>query len=150
MSDLKAEFGARMLELRKSQGKSQAEAAKYLDLTVAAYQNYEAGRREAGYETICKLADFYGVTTDYLLGRKMPAESLNPMLRMTNEEMEQRLLEAYFRLPAKLRKSFINGMADELKAQGKFTAEMEREQTTVGEILDRVQAEEESANQDAG
>ena len=44
-----------------------------LDITTAAYQNYENGRREAGYSTIAKLADFYGVTTDYLLGRE-PAQ----------------------------------------------------------------------------
>ena len=47
-----------MFKLRKQQGRSQAEVAKYLQLTVAAYQNYEAGRREAGYEVLAKLADF--------------------------------------------------------------------------------------------
>lgn len=69
MSDYKIETGARMLELRKKNNKSQSDVAKYLGLTVAAYQNYETGRREAGYEVLANLADFYGVSTDLLLGR---------------------------------------------------------------------------------
>ena len=63
----KKDFGAKLLALRKQKGASQAEVAEYINLTVAAYQNYENGRREAGYETISKLADFYGVSIDYLL-----------------------------------------------------------------------------------
>lgn len=66
----KQEFGAKLLALRKQKQVSQAEAASYLGLTVAAYQNYKAGRREAGYETISKLAVYYNVSTDYLLGRE--------------------------------------------------------------------------------
>lgn len=40
------------------------------------YQNYEYGKREISAEALYKLADFYGVTTDYLLGRETD-EQLN-------------------------------------------------------------------------
>lgn len=68
--DEKIAFGQRLLECRKKSGKSQAEIAQLLDITTAAYQNYENGRREAGYVIISKLANFYCVTTDYLLDRE--------------------------------------------------------------------------------
>lgn len=101
MKDKKLEIGQRMLELRKSLKKSQAEVAEYLKLTVSAYQNYEAGRREAGYDTIAKLADFYGVTTDYLLGRTDTKP--DPYDMLTSEEFEQELLKEYFALPEQIR-----------------------------------------------
>lgn len=82
MSERKIETGKRMLELRKQQGKNQADVAAYLGLTVAAYQNYETGRREAGYDTICKLADYFHVTTDYLLGR---APQTDPMALLVSQ-----------------------------------------------------------------
>ncbi|WP_295132989.1 helix-turn-helix transcriptional regulator [Ruminococcus sp.] len=116
MNDIKLKIGQIMLDLRKSQKKSQAEVAEYLKLTVAAYQNYEAGRREAGYDTICKLADFYGVSTDYLLGHS--DEKPDPIEQiMEAEEREKKLLKAYFTLPDKLRASFLDGIADALQEQ---------------------------------
>lgn len=103
----KQEFGAKLLALRKQKQVSQAEAASYLCLTVAAYQNYEAGRREAGYETISKLADFYNVTADYLLGRdsesKTALESLASEYRMNT--MEKTVLQNYLDSPIEIRKA---------------------------------------------
>ena len=94
-------FGKRLLMLRKEKKVSQAEVAAYIGLTVAAYQNYENGRREAGYETISKLADFYGVTTDYLLGREpLP----NPFADLNlSEDDEKEVMEKYMSLPPEVR-----------------------------------------------
>lgn len=38
-------------------------------IAVRTYQNYEYGKREISADALCKLADFYDVSTDYLLGR---------------------------------------------------------------------------------
>lgn len=88
MSERKIETGKRMLELRKQQGKNQADVAAYLGLTVAAYQNYETGRREAGYDTICKLADYFNVTTDYLLGRAPQTDAMALLISQTDVTLE--------------------------------------------------------------
>ena len=54
---------------RKKFGKSQAEIAKFLGMTQAAYGNYELEKRQVNTEILSKLADLYGVSVDDLLGR---------------------------------------------------------------------------------
>lgn len=104
----------KLKELRKQKGLSQEQVAKELGITLRTYQNYEYEQREPNIEMIFKLSDFYQVTTDYLLGREKSTEQPNPIMQLTNEEMEQRLLNAYFSLPQKLRDDFIKGMAEQL------------------------------------
>lgn len=58
-----------LASLRKAKGDTQNDLAKYLDITRPAYSAYENNRREPDYDTLLKIADYYGVTTDYLLGR---------------------------------------------------------------------------------
>ena len=43
--------------------------ARILKVTREAYAMYESDKRQMNYESLCILADFFGVTTDYLLGR---------------------------------------------------------------------------------
>ena len=59
----------KLFELRKSKNLLQREVAFACSLTTAAYGSYEKGDREPTLETLCKLADFFGVTVDELLGR---------------------------------------------------------------------------------
>ena len=56
-------------ELRKKAGKLQKEVAQDLNLSVQVYCNYENGQREPSYDTLTKLADYFDVSIDYLLGR---------------------------------------------------------------------------------
>ena len=52
------------------EGLSQFEVAKFLNISRQAYSSYETGRRQMNFETLCLLADFFEVSTDYLLGRQ--------------------------------------------------------------------------------
>lgn len=54
--------------LRESKGLSQAKVADILGVSPAAYSTYEMGTRDVSSDKIVKLAEFYGVTTDYLYG----------------------------------------------------------------------------------
>lgn len=54
---------------RKKKGVTQGEVANYLGLTTTAYGHYETGRRQASSDTLAKLADYYEVTVDDLMGR---------------------------------------------------------------------------------
>lgn len=56
-------------ELRKRDGVKMKELSEYLGVTVSTISMYESGKREPDLQTLCKLADFFHVTTDELLGR---------------------------------------------------------------------------------
>ena len=69
LSEKKMEFGEFLAKLRKERGILQKELANYLNVTVATISNYEKGIHCPDLNTLVKLADFYGVSTDYLLQR---------------------------------------------------------------------------------
>lgn len=54
---------------RKKNGKTQKDVAEYLGLTQTAYGNYELGKRQITPSTLSRLADYYGVSVDDLIGR---------------------------------------------------------------------------------
>lgn len=60
----------KMEELRKQQGLTQAQVAEVLGMAQQQYQLYESGKREILLHLMIKLADFYGVSMDYIVGRE--------------------------------------------------------------------------------
>ena len=66
---LLVELGKKLRALRLSKGLKQAEMAKIMGLTDRNYQRYEYGMINVPATTLNFFADFFGVTTDYLLGR---------------------------------------------------------------------------------
>ena len=62
-------LGGRLRELRKEKKLKQRELAALLGITEVHYRRVEAGKINIPTLTLCALADYYGVTTDYLLGR---------------------------------------------------------------------------------
>lgn len=59
----------RLKELRLKKGVLQSEVAAYIGVNNSTYAYYERGTHNPTPETLCKLADFFGVTVDELLGR---------------------------------------------------------------------------------
>ena len=57
-------------KLRKERGLRQIDVANVLGITVSAYGNYELEQRKPNIDILNKLANFFGVTVDYLLGRE--------------------------------------------------------------------------------
>lgn len=55
--------------LRIDKDLTQQQVAEYLHIKQNTYSQYELGVLHYPVEVIVKLADFYGVSTDYLLGR---------------------------------------------------------------------------------
>lgn len=55
--------------LRKKRNLTQKDVADAIGITFQTYSYYETGRTKPTPETLCKLADFFGVTVDELLGR---------------------------------------------------------------------------------
>ena len=64
-----SEFPNRLRELRKAKGLSQKALAEAVGMSDTGIQNYELETRTPNADVIIKLADFFNVSTDYLLGR---------------------------------------------------------------------------------
>lgn len=62
-------FKERLVKLRTDKGLSQYDLAKALGLSRGQLSNYELGTRQPDNATLIKIANFFDVTTDYLLGR---------------------------------------------------------------------------------
>lgn len=60
----------RMRDLREDHDKTQQEIAELLNMHRSVYRRYESGERETPSCVIVKLAQYYRVSTDYLLGLK--------------------------------------------------------------------------------
>ena len=59
----------RIRDLREDNDKTQKDIANVLNMQLTVYQRYERGERELPLWAAIKLADYYGVTIDYLVGR---------------------------------------------------------------------------------
>lgn len=71
--DVKIKRGQILKDLRKNYKDAklnQADVANIIGVSVQAYQKYEYGTAEPTFDAISKLADFYNVSVDYLLGRE--------------------------------------------------------------------------------
>lgn len=63
-----SKFAIILSHLRKERGISQKKAATDLGISQALLSHYEKGIRECGLDFVIKCSEYYGVTTDYLLG----------------------------------------------------------------------------------
>lgn len=59
----------RIKDLREDNDKTQIEIAYYLNMKQPQYCRYENGLRDIPSDILIKLADYYNVSTDYILGR---------------------------------------------------------------------------------
>lgn len=87
--------------IREKNGLTKRELCEKTGISERAYLTYEFGEREPKISVIEKLADFYGVTTDYLLGRE-PAPDPFADLNL-NKESEEDVINKYMSLPPNIR-----------------------------------------------
>ena len=87
--------------IREKNGLTKRELCEKTGISERAYLTYEFGEREPKISVIEKLADFYGVTTDYLLGRE-PAPDPFADLNL-NKESEEDVIDKYMSLPPNIR-----------------------------------------------
>lgn len=81
------EVGEILAKLRKERNLGQKELAAFLSLSTGTISNYENGVHSPDLNTLCKLAEYFGVTTDYLLNRTN--------YRYDPKKMSQRLSRDY-------------------------------------------------------
>lgn len=61
-------FAQKLAKARKDAGYTQRQVAEILTLSKSTIASYEIGRTEPDIETLGRLADFYEVSTDWLIG----------------------------------------------------------------------------------
>lgn len=102
----------RLKFLRNEKGENLEKIAKYLDVSIQTISNYENGKREMTPDTIIKLAEYFGVSTDYLLGK---SDIRNP------EEVKEDKLNVAFSSGYNglndTNKNIINNIISTLKSQ---------------------------------
>ena len=72
----------RFKEARLKAGLTTVQLAQKMGVTQAAVSHWDAGKKVPVTETLCKLADLYGVTIDYLLGRSNDTYCTNTLLEI--------------------------------------------------------------------
>ena len=70
-------LGNNIKELRKAKRMTQKELADTLHVSQQTVGSWETERAIPGADTLAQLADYFGVTTDYLLGRKEDSKTKN-------------------------------------------------------------------------
>ncbi len=93
-------------KIREERKLTKKEVCENTGISERAYLTYEFGEREPKISVIEKLADFYGVTTDYLLGRE-PAP--NPFADLDfSEDDEAEVIAKYMSLPPEIRACMLD------------------------------------------
>ena len=62
-------FRERLIEQRKLNHVTQRQMAEYLNMAQPSYIRYENGSAQPSLENLVKIADYFDVSVDYLLGR---------------------------------------------------------------------------------
>lgn len=105
------EFNRIIKLLRKERGITQKQAAEDLGISQALLSHYEKGIRECGLDFVVKVADYYGVSCDYLLGRS--AERNGVMLSAEDIPSPETMKDSIYRgsvLPTMNKKLISNSL----------------------------------------
>lgn len=92
-------LGKNIEQLRKEKGLTQDDLSRHLGLSKSTISMYESQKRSPDNETLLKLANFFGVTTDYLLGNEQAA---------VQDEKERLIDKAYLRVTEQAKKYGIS------------------------------------------
>lgn len=105
-------IGDMIFELRKDQNLTQKDLANYLRTSVATVSHYENEINYPDIQTLIKIADFFGVSVDYILGRtrlKMDYNMFSRKVRMVDgsEVSAQQVLTSFLQLSDKSQASIV-------------------------------------------
>ena len=81
-------MGEQLKKLRKEKGLTQKQVAEYLHVSKSSVGMWEHGDRDPDTSVLSELADFFGVTVDYLLGRESTISTQQALIKETIEQIE--------------------------------------------------------------
>ena len=125
---MQVRFAQTLSQLRHEKGVSQRQAAQALEVSQALLSHYENGIREPGLAFVVRACDYYQVSADYLLGRRVEreggrAQGAPAVLRSAAEVLTQLCLELCRRHPESqaLFHCLAGELAQEMPAEKKPT-----------------------------
>ena len=125
-------------QLRKAKDLSMQEFCNKADISFSTYQNYETGKRIPTADILVKLADFYEVTTDYLLGRDV--DGLSSIDRIATEfnmsTFEKKIFEGYVNLPKEMRSDLMEFLHKTVAETMEESSDTEIATTDCGKLED--------------
>lgn len=81
-----ATFSERLRQLRNAHDLSQMEFSKHLGISKSSVNMYERGEREPNLEILGRIADFFRVDLDYLLGKSDEMQKTAPEVRAVTDD----------------------------------------------------------------
>lgn len=82
-------FADRLKNLRMARSESQEDVAKALGISQSRYQTYESNKREPNSVLLIKIAKYFGVSTDYLLGNFQNNNEIDFSISKTYSELDE-------------------------------------------------------------
>ena len=67
-------FSEKLLQLRTERGVTQGAVAQACQMTLRQYHRFERGEQKPGFDNLLRLADFFDVSVDWLMGRTQRME----------------------------------------------------------------------------
>lgn len=114
------ELKERIIALREKKGVSKKEVSAGAGIPYTTYIKYEYGQRELGLCSLQKLADYYEVSTDYILGRPNAEVPKDPIDEIkTVNETERNLIRKWLSLDEKSREEFIEFLREAISDKEK-------------------------------
>ena len=86
-------LSGQLTTLRQIKNIGQKVLAAYLNVSVATISNYENGVYQPDLNTLCRFAEYYGVSIDYLLGRSTHSASAS-VSQESGSSMELRVIHS--------------------------------------------------------
>lgn len=113
-----AEFGELLAELRQDRGLTQKQLGKLLSVSTGTISNYENGVHYPDLEKLVTLADYFQVSTDYLLGRKgYPASVQHMQSHQIRDELLKQMIQNISHLSGEQKRALALIIADLLAAK---------------------------------
>ncbi len=110
-------------KLRESKHLQLADVADAIGMSRQGYNNYEVGSRTPSLDTIVKLAKFYNVSTDYILGvSDLPDNSVVTQDKIKAiDEKAEKLFQSFLQLPDSMKVSIMQWIESTISAQSNQT-----------------------------
>lgn len=102
-------LGDILKRLRINKGLSRKDIEEKLGITERNIKSYELGTSKPPLDVLVKLADFYGVSTDYLLGRD-ERKFVEDVSKMSDNDLDKKLMQFFIDLPESSKQGIRNFM----------------------------------------
>lgn len=115
------DLASRIKQLREGAGLTQLDLAKILQVNNSTLSQYESGARVPSDEMKASIADYFGVSLDYLYGRTNQRQS-------SNENPKKNLQAAFWGGEKDLTQEDLDAMWDDVERFAAFVAQKRREE----------------------